>query len=49
MVESIDKQQEEGQAAEDFRRRIQERWMGGSQPSAPERLRWLDENTALLE
>jgi hypothetical protein len=49
MAKSIDKQQEERQAAEDFRRQLQERWMEGSQPSAAERLRWLDENTALLE
>jgi|SRR5271157_270790 len=42
-------QQKEREAAEDFRKQLQEKSLGGhAQPSAAELLRWLDENPELL-
>ena len=43
------KQGEELAAAEDFRRQLQERSLQGGHPSVAERLRWLEENSHLLD
>ena len=43
-------EQDERRIAEDFRRQLQERALGGrTRPPNAELMRWLDENTELLE
>jgi hypothetical protein len=44
-----DERQSEREAAEDFRRQLQERQLRGAQPIPADLLRWLDENPELLE
>src|SRR5206468_4999169 len=49
-MEESTHEQEERRVAEDFRRQLQERALGGrTRPDTPELLRWLDQNPELLE